>query len=92
MKINLHRVIREYNTIGDRQVTLTAAIPLKLDPVQIGLSGDIDDEAEMRSVLRQLGDSLEGEASIYSFTPWLMYCAIALFIGWVVRVARRKTI
>lgn len=91
-KINLYRVERNYNTLGDRLVTLTAAIPLAPEPIQVKLSGDIKDEPEMRALLRRILSSIDGEVSIYAYASWIMYGLIILFIGWVGLRIKQKSI
>ena len=92
VQINLYRNERIYNTKGDLLVTMTAAIPLKPEPIQIKLSGDIKDETEMRHLLQSVLNSLEGEASIYAHESWLKYGVIVLVIGFLGLIIKRKLI
>ncbi len=81
--LQVHRVERQYTTLGDRMVTLTAAIPLAPEPIQIKVSGDIRDEAQMRGLLRKVLASIDGEVGLYAYLPWLKTALIAVLIAWI---------
>ena len=89
-KINLYRAERKYTTGGDRMVTLNAAIPLKAEPIQIKLSGDVVDEHEMRQILASILSTLDGEAGIAAHAQQLTYVAIASIVVVVVVLVRRR--
>ena len=90
IKINLYRLERAYTTVGDRMVTLNATIPLKAEPIQIKLSGDLAVEKEMRELLSSMLASLEGKASIAAYANWLKALFITLAILAVVILFKRK--
>lgn len=90
LKINLYRVERAYTTAGDRMVILNATIPLKAEPIQIKLSGDIADENEMRDLLSSMLTSLEGKASIAAYASWLKILLVVLVIVAIGILFKRK--
>lgn len=79
-RINLYRTERKYSTGGDRLVTLNAAIPLKVEPIQIKLTGDVADENEMRKLLSSILSTLDGKAGIVAYAEQLKYWAIATIV------------
>jgi hypothetical protein len=79
-QINLYRVEQKYTTAGDKMVTLNAVIPLKAEPIQIMLTGDVADENEMRRLLSSMLSTLDGEVGITAYAVQLKYVLIATII------------
>jgi hypothetical protein len=91
-KINLYRSERKYTTGGARMVTLNAAIPLKAEPIQIKLSGDVADENELRKLLSSMLSTLDGKAGMAAHAEKLKYGAIAAIVVLVVVLVWRRVI
>ena len=79
-QINLYRVEGKYTTNGDRMVTLNAVIPLKVEPIQIKLTGDVADEDEMRILLSSILSTMEGKAGIEAYAVQLKYMVITVIV------------